>query len=76
MLHFFIIVSSVNRVSISKTESFDCVCVCVSITGWSGGVRLVGVWDCAIILSDWLSGLFGGVSGNEQEVQAEMTSSL
>lgn len=31
---------------------------------------------CALLLSDWLSGLFGGVSRIGQEVQAEMTSSL
>lgn len=36
--------------------------------GW-GGI-------CALLLSDWLSGLFGGVSRIGQEVQAEMTSSL
>lgn len=37
--------------------------------GWGGGI-------CALLLSDWLSGLFGGVSRIGQEVQAEMTSSL
>lgn len=36
----------------------------------------VGGGICALLLSDWLSGLFGGVSRIGQEVQAEMTSSL
>lgn len=42
--------------------------------GGGGGGGLGGI--CALPLSDWLSGLFGGVSRIGQEVQAEMTSSL
>lgn len=41
-----------------------------------GGGRGWGVDGVQISSSDWLSRLFGGVSGIEQEVQAEMTSTL
>lgn len=53
------------------------MCVSQSQGGAVGGGAGLGVGGCcALILSDWLSRSFGGVSGIEQEMQGEMTSSL
>lgn len=54
MLNFFNIVSSVNRVSISKTESFDCVCVCVCQSQDGAGEYVW--WGCGIVPSSSLIG--------------------
>lgn len=51
--------------------SFDSAC---QSQDGAGGGGLNG-W-CPFLFSDWLTGLFRGVSGREQEVKADVTSSL
>lgn len=63
---------SLNTVAIRKTGAFGFVYVCVN----HRVDREEVVEGGAPILPDWLSRLFGGVSGIEQEVQAKMTSLL
>lgn len=53
------------------------ICVCVFVSHRVRGEEKVCVCGGGVlILSDWLSALFGGVSNTEQEVMVGMTSSL